>query len=122
MDRRKHSRVDFEGEVLLTDSTGNSWKARFENVSMAGILVTTDRLLPVGAACSVTITLAGDIEIRFDGSVVRSESSTGLMGVRNTAIDVESMQHLYRLVTLNCGTTDQIDAELFGAAPAASIS
>ena len=64
-----------------------------------------------GERCTLVIRLdAGDAVIRMDGEIAHREGT--LAGVRCTAIDLESISHLRRLVELNLGDEEALHREL----------
>jgi hypothetical protein len=108
-DRRKRTRIPIRFEVrIIVD--GQDYHAQTENLSLKGILLTTEQLLTPEQLCQVVLTLSSEIVITIAGKIIRSDSEA-------TAIDFISMDensffHLRRIVEYNAADVDQVDAEL----------
>jgi hypothetical protein len=111
MNREKRARtrvpVHFDFSVIIGDE---AIRAEILNISLNGILCTTNPLFQDNAPCSVIISLSDDSRIVVDSRISRA-------GERETAIsfvsmDDESFVHLKRLVQYNMGDADRIDQEL----------
>ncbi len=95
------------GEVVIkTDKT--------TDLSMKGIGVLTDQMLPLDAECSVLIFL-GDgntgMNINVQGKVIRSTDSQ--MAIEFTKIDLDSYEYLQNLVMHNSNSFhDQVEEEI----------
>lgn len=113
-ERRRHSRVKFDGTVEFAVEGSPPQPAELHDVSMAGFYLQVARPPELHTPCHIRLELSEDIGIDVDGEVVRIGAEPGVVGVRIVQIGVESLAHLYRLVTLNYGDASQIDAELFG--------
>ncbi|MHB8910752.1 MAG: PilZ domain-containing protein [Syntrophales bacterium] len=107
-EKRKRSRVPVQldigialGEKLI--------KVQIINISLTGILCTSNRLFRKDAPCKVVISLRDDLRIAVDAKILRA-------GERETAIsfismDEESFAHLKRIVQYNADDADRIDEE-----------
>ncbi|MBF0340667.1 MAG: PilZ domain-containing protein [Magnetococcales bacterium] len=112
-DRRAHSRVDFQHELLLRDGDGRMFRGAFGDISLRGMLFLCDELPAKGAEVSGTLTL-GNISLPFKGVVLQAQSDRGA-AIRFQEMDVECFSHLRRLVSLNLGDSDAIDDEFLAA-------
>src|SRR5512138_1453446 len=107
-EKRKRLRVPFQldvgirvGEELI--------KVQIINISLTGILCTSNRLFRKDAFCRVVISLREDLQIAVDAKILR-------VGERETAVsfismDEESFAHLKRIVQYNADDADRIDEE-----------
>ena len=112
MEKRRNSRIVFNGNVAVTRADGRDCPGTLTDVSLSGIHVIVEPPLTVGECCEVTLELDVGIAIRFKGEVIRNDASDNGAGVRITGIDLENLQHLVRLVVLNKGDRDIIISEL----------
>ena len=108
-ERRKRTRVpiNIEVGVLLK---GEVIQLQALNISLTGILCTSDRLFQKDDQCKVIITLNMDFQITIDSKILR-------VGKKETAIsfismDEESFSHLRKIMQFNMGDADRIDGEL----------
>jgi hypothetical protein len=108
-ERRRRTRVpiQIDVDVLLK---GVIIKLKSSNISLVGILCTSDPLFRLDEPCTVIICLGGDLQISIDAKIVR-------VGKKETAIkfismDDESFIHLKKLVQYNMGNAESVDAEL----------
>lgn len=107
-EKRKRVRVPFQldvgirvGEELI--------KVQIINISLTGILCTSNPLFRKDAACRVVISLRDDLQIAVDAKILRA-------GERETAIsfismDEESFAHLKHIVQYNAADADRVDEE-----------
>jgi hypothetical protein len=107
-DKRKRSRVPahFDISILLGEET---IQVQIINISLTGILCTTDRRFQKDETCTVVISLREDLRITIDAKMLR-------VGARETAIsfsamDEESFAHLKNVVQYNTGDADRIEKE-----------
>jgi hypothetical protein len=107
-EQRKRERVpvQFDVGIVLGEEL---IKVQIINISLTGILCTSNRLFQKDAPCKVMISLSDDLRITVDAKILRT-------GKRETAIsfiamDEESFTHLKRLVQYNAGDADRIDKE-----------
>lgn len=97
--RRQFARSKVCARAELRLNCGVVMEARTRDVSMKGLLVESERSLPVGNACTLRLELdeGGETHrICMEGSVVRVDPSG--MGIEITRIDVISLGHLRNLV------------------------
>ena len=105
--RRTRVPVHFDVSILLGKEVIS---AEIINVSLNGILCTSNPLFQNNTLCKVIISLSDDLQIVVDSKISR-------VGERESAIsfismDDESFIHLKKLVQYNFGDADRIDKEL----------
>ena len=110
MDQEKRKRmrvpVHFDVSVKLE---GKLIKVQIVNISLTGILCTSNRLFQTNDACQVIISLRDDLQITIDSKMLRvGEQETAISFV---AMDEESFVHLRRVVEYNAGDADRIEKE-----------
>ncbi len=110
MDREKRKRervpAHFDVSVLLGEDT---IQVHILNISMTGILCTSDPLFKTNAACTVTILLRDGLQITVAAKILRAGKKE--TAISFTAMDEESFAHLKRVVEYNAGDADRIDRE-----------
>ena len=111
-ERRRHCRITFDSaaHILVDDA---EFSVEVLDLSLKGALlgIPEDAMLAVGAACFLRLTLDEDgDQICMECTVVHC--ATGRAGLASTAIDVDSITHLRRLVELNLGDDDLLQREL----------
>jgi hypothetical protein len=107
-DKRKRSRVPVHFVVGIV-LRGERIQAQIINISLTGILCTTDHRFQQNEACTVFISLSDDLRITIDAKITR-------VGKEETAIsfktmDEESFSHLKKVVQYNTGDADHIEKE-----------
>ena len=108
-DRRRRTRVPIEidVEVLLK---GVTTKLKSLNISLVGILCTSNPIFRMNEPCTVIIALGGDFLISIDARIVRIEEKEA--AIRFISMDDESFVHLKKLIQYNMGDAERVDAEL----------
>lgn len=112
-DRRQFQRVTYECPAMLSWGGQESLAVEVENLSLKGVLL---RGLPEGQgprpgqSAQLEVSLAPDVAMSMALEV--AFSSENRVGARWVEIDVEGMTHLRRLLALNLGDAEQVDAEL----------
>jgi len=109
---RRFTRITFHRPAVLDLRV---WRADCEvlDVSLKGALVEVGHglALKVGDACSLVIRLdAGDAVIRMDGEVAHVHGQR--VGVKADEMELESVEHLRRLVEVNLGDEEVLHREL----------
>jgi hypothetical protein len=80
------------------------------NISMSGILCTSDSLFQRGALCKVNIVLGDNLQMNMEAVIVRvAEQETA---INFTGMDQESFLHLMKFVQYNSGDPDKIESEI----------
>ena len=108
MEQRHFSRVDYHVHAVIT-CNGDSFPADVENLSLHGMLVKSERVLPVGSKVEITISLADadpTVEIHLNGIVVRSQE--GELGFKFERIELDSFVHLRNIVSIAKGDADSV--------------
>jgi hypothetical protein len=111
-ERRRFSRITFHRPAMLDLRTLQA-EAEVLDVSLKGALVQVRPGLELqrGATASLVIRLdAGDAQIRMDGELAHVEGSR--VGFACEEIDLESVEHLRRLVELNLDDEAALRREL----------
>jgi hypothetical protein len=112
MDRlRKFSRVDFR--ILATvKQVAKQFTGEVKNLSVQGMLLATDQVLPVGDAAVVSIALDDqpENELVMDAKVARALE--GGIAFSFDKIDSDSYIHLKNMVALNFGDDRKIQEEI----------
>lgn len=110
-EKRPFSRVDFNAPARLIQGD-QEWSAEVLDVSLKGILlalpdeVELQPQLPV----DVEIRLSPQINIHMACRIARHEH--GQLGLACESIDLNSIQHLRRLVELNLGDSTIMEREI----------
>ncbi len=101
---RRFTRIPFNVPALL-EVRGEKLPCSLVNVSLRGALVELASGAPplAGSACAVTIDLdpSGEARIRMGGEV--AHQSGNQVGVRCGELDLESVQHIRRILEFNIG-------------------
>jgi PilZ domain len=108
-ERRRRTRVpiQIDVDVLLK---GEVIKLKSFNISLTGLLCTSNPLFQIDKPCKVIITLSEDSRISIDAKIVRvGEKETAIKFI---SMDDESFVHLKKLVQYNMGNAERVDAEL----------
>jgi len=110
-ERRHFTRVTFDGNTFIVQGQ-QRWPATLIDLSLRGLLIETppnfdpDSSQPLQAI----IHLAEEATIRMDVSWRHTEN--GQSGFQCNNIDLDSIQHLRRLVELNVGDSILLEREL----------
>ncbi len=111
--QRRFTRIPFHVPSSL-EVNGARLPCSLVNVSLKGALVElSSGLAPIqGSTCAVTIDLdpAGGARIRMEGEVVHQRGNQ--IGVRCDELDLESVQHLRRILEVNVGDESVVLREL----------
>ncbi len=112
--QRRFTRIPFHVPAQL-EIRGEKLPCSLVNVSLKGALVelASGTAAPsTGSACAVTIDLdpGGGARIRMDGDVAHQRGRQ--VGVRCDELDLESVQHLRRILEVNVGDEDVVLKEL----------
>jgi hypothetical protein len=108
-ERRRRTRVpiQIDVDVLLK---GKVIKLKSFNISLIGILCTSNPLFLMDEPCTVIIALGGDLQISIEARIVRvGEKETAIKFI---SMDDESFVHLRKLIQYNTGNAERVDAEL----------
>ncbi len=108
MEKRHFSRVDYHVHAVIT-CDGDIIEADVENLSLKGMLVRSERQLPLGKRAGITISLSSvspPIVIRLQGEVVRSQNRE--LGFNFERIELDSFVHLRNIVSICKGDADSV--------------
>lgn len=107
--KRRHSRAEagFEADVIVD---GKAYPVITRNLSMKGVLATSNQDIETGKACEIRILLAPAIKIIVEGQVIRADHED--TAVEFKSMDDESFSLLHRLMQWNAEDADVIDEEL----------
>jgi hypothetical protein len=97
----------FDVSILLNEEV---IRAEIINISLSGILCTSNPLFQNNALCQVIVSLSDDVQIVVASKISRvSEKESAISFLSMTD---ECFMHLRRLVQYNSGDADRIDEEL----------
>ncbi|MFP4160718.1 MAG: PilZ domain-containing protein [Ectothiorhodospira sp.] len=111
--RRHFHRVRFDGIATLSFESGDEIPAELVDLSLQGALVRTQTPLPEAyreAYGYLRVPLNPEFHILLMVQVVRLEGRD--LGLRVTQMDLESAQHLRRIVELNLGDAELLNRDL----------
>jgi len=111
--QREFSRVEVELDIVLEADGFRLPPAHSRDLCANGVMVASERLLPVGTACDLTLSFPeqGDaFQVKVQGTVARV--ADGVLGVEFTTIDAESFQNLQRILCLHAEEPDRVEQEL----------
>lgn len=111
VERRPFSRIYFNAPAELSQGA-LSVDAEVLDISLKGALlaVPDNTAFDVSASLSLNIRLNDNVDIAMEGRIAHREP--GRIGVACETIDLESIQHLRRLVELNVGDPAVMEREL----------
>lgn len=110
-DRRRFKRIAFDARTELSQGE-HRWSVELIDLSLKGLLVqrpdpwTGDETQPFAA----DIHLSDDVEVRMDVRLTHVDHSQ--LGFVCLHIDLESIEHLRRLIELNLGDVEELEREL----------
>jgi hypothetical protein len=111
--QRRFTRIPFHVPAHL-EVGGDRMACSLVNLSLRGALVelSADRMPSAGASCAVTIDLdpGSGARIRMDGDVAHQRGRQ--VGIRCDELDLESVQHLRRILEVNVGDEELVLREL----------
>lgn len=111
-EKRSFSRIAFDSEVLVSDSSGD-WATTLIDISLKGVLMKGPPGWKGkrGDKCRLAIKLhGGEVEIHMVATVAHVEKNS--TGFRCEKIEAASAVHLRRLVELNLGDEELLNREL----------
>lgn len=110
-DRRRFKRIAFDARTELSQGE-HRWPVQLIDLSLKGLLIQRpepwqgDETQPFGA----DIHLSDDVDVRMDVQLTRKDY--GQLGFVCLHIDLESVEHLRRLIELNLADEEELDREL----------
>jgi hypothetical protein len=105
-DRRNFSRVDFKVSALL-QTDGTAIKGEVKDLSLHGLYLETQEVIPIGTTVEITIYLSATPEpvvINVSGSVARIVP--GGLGCSFDKMDVDSFAHLRSIISYQSGSDE----------------
>ena len=113
IDSREFSRSRVEAHVEVSLESGVMVDGSAADISLRGMRFSTERGLPVGKSVHVRIHLHGATPypcLDLDARIARVEA--GGVALEFTGVDVDSIEHLRRLILYNATDADQVQAEM----------
>lgn len=110
-EKRHFSRTPFHAEILM--QCGNEeWTVNLLDVSLKGMLVEPPENLDIdpGKPCAIALFLSDDVAISARVRIKHVEDNH--WGLEYLDMDVESLEHLRRLLELNLKSSELINREL----------
>ena len=112
-EKRRFHRISFEGSAYVSCDGGAETRVDLLDLSLRGALVRTAAMETQPAPqqrCTLRVPLTPDLAIAMETRVARVEGGeTGLVVER---LDLDSAQHLKRLVELNLGDDSLLNRDL----------
>lgn len=109
-ERRQGQRVIFQTDILLVVAgSEHRFEGDIRDLSVRGVYIHTDAVIPDDAECELTITLSGATEpivLSMEGRVVRNDKEG--VAVSFSSIDLDSYTHLKNIVRYNCDDPDGV--------------
>lgn len=113
-ERRKQTRVHFETQVVLKSGESEIISnLNLRDISLKGMFVRTNKIIPIGAFCDIQILLTGTsnpLYLSLKGRIVRHASSG--LGLHFVSIDADSYIHFKNLLMYNALDPDAMEKEL----------
>ena len=110
-ERRSYNRIPFTAEILM--QCGNEeWSCNLLDISLKGMLVEPPENLDINLSnpCGMALFLGEDVSIH--ARVYITHTSNGNWGLKWLQIDLNSLQHLRRLIELNSSDPAMLTREL----------
>ncbi|MCL2790268.1 MAG: PilZ domain-containing protein [Desulfobulbus sp.] len=103
-ERRRSRRIEFASAALLRYGDNCSLEARIDtrDISLHGLMLTTDVRLPVETPCVIELHLSGttsEMDVVAHGVIQRHEDAG--MAIAFTRVDPDSFIHILNLVKLH---------------------
>jgi len=120
-DRRRFTRIDFDADVNLSQND-LTFKTHIVDLSINGILLETPENYELSAElpAEISIVLADNTQICMSVSMVHSSNHT--LGFHCESIDLDSIQHLRRLIELNINVPNAAERVLHELVSQQSLS
>ncbi|MHB8067530.1 MAG: PilZ domain-containing protein [Desulfobaccales bacterium] len=117
-DRRKRTRVEFKFETLVTVDN-QEVRVNSHNLSLKGILCSSDSIFQADQLCKVTLNLTPEsegevIQATIHGRIIRTNPIE--TAIEFTLMDAESFFHLKNIVECHSREPERIAQELLTAA------
>jgi hypothetical protein len=117
-ERRKRTRVKFRFETLVTVDN-QEVRVQSRNLSLKGLLCSSDQIFQEGQLCRVTLNFAQDREAKparavIHGRIIRTDPKE--TAIDFNLMDAESFFHLKNIVECHSQEPERIARELLSAA------
>ncbi len=109
---RRSTRVSVPVAAAVTTPDGVQILGVARDLSVKGLAVDTEVRLPPGTRCTVVLFLEGGlgtVRVEAEGTVVRSDGSG--LGLELGAVQLDSLEHLRKLVLYNSADPATIERE-----------
>jgi len=109
---REFTRVLPKLEAVVAADAYHVSACETRDISMHGVFVVNNDTLPKGSSCEVTLYLSGsfdEIQIALNGKVVRTDNAG--MAIEFDKVDLDSFEHLKKIILLNASDTDLVNTE-----------
>ncbi len=110
-ERRSYNRIPFNAEILM-QCGDEEWSCNLLDISLKGMLVEPPENLDIDInnPCGMALFLGDDVSIHARVKIQRTDD--GNWGLEWLQIDVDSLQHLRRLMELNTNNPAMLMREL----------
>jgi hypothetical protein len=112
-EKRRFNRVPFRVRAVMTVNNVSYFSEEIKNLSVGGCLLPIKVNVITGAKCNLKIFLSGtnnELSVLAEGKIIRYES--GVVAVKFTEIEPDSLFHLQNIVRYNCPDADKVKQEL----------
>lgn len=112
-EKRRFSRIPFKVNAELKVNNTIYSAEEISNLSIGGCLFPVAADLESGAVCHVRILLSGrsnELSIMVEGTVARSTG--GMVAIKFTRIDPESLFHLQNIIRYNALDSEAVEKEI----------
>lgn len=110
--QREFTRAEHEVAAEVRGTQGKIVRGKVRDLSLNGLYIVTDRQLPAGSECWVTIRLKTgktDLHLRAHGTVIRCGAAG--MAIEFSDIQGDSFEHLKKLVLFNASDRKSVEEE-----------
>ena len=112
MDKRRFTRVPFKAMAQLKSADGTiTVKGNISDMSLNGLLLEADNLVPMGTVVHIIIYLEGggpDVQVELEGKVVRVGKSCEAIQFNLSKIPLKSFTFLRNIITYNLGDEESV--------------
>ncbi|UTF61738.1 PilZ domain-containing protein [Gilvimarinus sp. DA14] len=110
-ERRRFTRIPFDLDTQLSQG-GNQWRAELRDISLNGALVAGLDAAQLDSASPIqlAVTLSDQAVITMQTTLAHHSDSE--LGLACQSMDLNSMQHLRRMLELNLGDPSAAEREL----------
>ncbi|RLA79470.1 MAG: hypothetical protein DRG36_04815 [Deltaproteobacteria bacterium] len=112
-ERRRRTRVPFQGEAEFNVEGAERLKVNVRDLSLSGVYLFSQRKFPVGASCRVKLKLiegSDKLFLELRGRIVRTDEEG--MGIKFEEMTPLSFYHLKRLIEHNMEDPERVEMEL----------